>query len=158
MTNSQLILKRKMTFFKSIRKKQSKWSFYSIQTNSLKKTNLELMTERWKLKANCKETSIFFRSKTFELSMCIIWLMIRRCIIWNFVFRQKFKNSYAIVENIIENLRRMYDDFNHRFIAVNQFRDLKMKKKQFHRFLNRFSTIVRKIRIFRKSFFRKIYS
>ena len=74
-----------------ITKKQSKWLFYRIQTSSLKKINFELMIERWKLKANCRKTSVFFRSKTSESNMCKIWLMIKFCVVWNFGFVKSLK-------------------------------------------------------------------
>ena len=70
-------------------------------------------------------------------------------------FRQKFKNSYAIVEDFIENLRRMYDDFNRRFTTVNQFRDLKMKKNNFIDFWTDFQRLFEKFEFFENHFFEK---
>ena len=49
-------------------------------------------------------------------------------------FRNKIKNSYRKIKNIIENFNRIYDDLNCRFIVVNVFRDFRMKKNNFKEF------------------------
>ena len=48
---------------------------------------------------------------------------------FEFCFRENFKNSYLIVAEIIENLRFIDDNLNHYFNVINQFRDLKIRKK-----------------------------
>ena len=74
-----------------------------------------------------------------------------------FRFRKKSKNSYAIVENIIENLRRMYNDLNCRFIVVNQFRDLKIKKNNFIDFWAKFQKLFEKLKYINDHFFEKFF-
>lgn len=46
-------------------------------------------------------------------------------------FRKKTKKFYRTVNEIVENLRCMYENFNRHFIAVNFFRDFRMKENVF---------------------------
>ena len=48
--------------------------------------------------------------------------------------RDKVKNSYRKVKEIIEDFKRMYGDSNRRFIAVDAFRDFRMKGNNFNDF------------------------
>ena len=72
-----------------------------------------------------------------------------------FRFRENLKNSYSIVAEIIENLRRMYDDSNRRFHAVNQFRDLKMRENNFIDFWSNFQKLIEKLKYFNDHFLKK---
>ena len=72
-----------------------------------------------------------------------------------FRFRKKFKNLYIIAENIIKNLRHMYDNLNRCFIAVNQFRDLRMKKTNFIDIWTEFQRLFKKFKHTNDHFFEK---
>lgn len=53
-------------------------------------------------------------------------------------FRSNVKNFHETASAIVENFRRMYDDFNRRLKAVNAFRNLRMKNNNFNVFWAKF--------------------
>lgn len=55
--------------------------------------------------------------------------------------RENFVSSFQTSEKMLDTLKKKFDDFNRKFIAINKFRALRMRYKDFHFFWAEFQRI-----------------
>ena len=136
-------------------KKNVKMIIFSDSNEFTEKNEPRIDDWTLKIESKLKKNASFFSNENVRIEYVqnlIDDQALRRL---KFRFCNNVRNFYFIAENIIKNLRRMYDDFNCRFIAVNHFRDLKMKKNNFTDFWVDFQQLFKKLEYTENHFFEK---